>query len=90
MLESGLGGGDDSLTLLDGRPGDLGDVPEETPGCVVWSYPCRVMHCLELSIQLPLSMALKYWERAHRMALETQETAAGVTSCLHVSHVTSL
>lgn len=24
------------------------------------SYPCRVMHCLELSIQLPLSMARKY------------------------------
>lgn len=26
----------------------------------LWSYPCRVMHCLELSIQLPLSMARKY------------------------------
>lgn len=47
------------------------DVPSDAAEAPV-SYPCRVMHCLELSIQLPLSMARKYRERAHRIALETQ------------------
>ena len=78
------GGGEDHVTTARQRPAE----PMEEEGrCVVTetlkrrpregvkaaqTHPCRVMSWVQLSIQLPLSMARKYWERAHRIALDTQ------------------